>query len=52
MAPDMCIGDKVGKRRADYGDRHVARLRVLREVGDIPVSDLKQVVEAIDDGSL
>ncbi|ORX17202.1 hypothetical protein AWC31_17895 [Mycolicibacterium wolinskyi] len=48
-------GNKMGERRAEYGDRHVARLRllrVLREVGDIPVSDLKQVVDAIDNESL
>lgn len=48
-------GSKVGERRAEYGDRHVARLRllrVLREVGDIPVSGLKQVVDAIDNESL
>ncbi|MEE6169642.1 MULTISPECIES: MerR family transcriptional regulator [unclassified Mycolicibacterium] len=48
-------GSKVGERRAEYGDRHVARLRllrVLRDVGDIPVSDLKQVVDAIDNESL
>ncbi|KWX23565.1 hypothetical protein AFM11_15010 [Mycolicibacterium wolinskyi] len=48
-------GSKMGERRAEYGDRHVARLRllrVLREVGDIPVSDLKQVVDAIDNESL
>jgi DNA-binding transcriptional MerR regulator len=48
-------GSKLGDRRAEYGDRHVARLRllrVLREVGDIPVSDLKDVVDAIDNESL
>lgn len=48
-------GSKVGERRAEYGDRHVARLRllrVLREVGDIPVSDLKDVVDAIENESL
>lgn len=48
-------GSKVGERRAEYGDRHVARLRllrVLRDVGDIPVSGLKQVVDAIDNESL
>lgn len=48
-------GNKVGERRAEYCERHVARLRllrVLREVGDIPVSDLKGVVEAIENESL
>lgn len=48
-------GSKIDARRADYDDRHLARLhllRVLREVGDMPVSDLKQVVEAIDNDAL
>jgi len=48
-------GSKVGERRAEYGDRHVARLqllRVLRDVGDMSVADLKQVVDAIDNESL
>lgn len=48
-------GTKVGARRAEYGGVHLARLqllRVLREVGDMPVSDLKNVVDAIDDGAL
>lgn len=48
-------GSKVGERRAEYGDRHVARLRllrVLREVGDVPVADLKEIVDAVQDESL
>lgn len=48
-------GSKVGERRAEYGDRHLARLRllrVLREVGDVPVADLKEIVAAVQDESL
>lgn len=48
-------GNKVGERRAEYGDRHVARLRllrVLREVGDISVADLKEIVAAVQNESL
>jgi DNA-binding transcriptional MerR regulator len=48
-------GSKVRERRAEYGDSHVARLRllrVLRDVGDVPVSGLKRVVDAIDNESL
>lgn len=48
-------GSKVGERRAEYGDRHVARLRllrVLREVGDIPVADLREIVAAVENESL
>ncbi|MDA2892885.1 MerR family transcriptional regulator [Mycolicibacterium sp. BiH015] len=47
-------GEKRGERRADYGKKHVARLRllrVLREVGDVSVADLKGIVAAIDDRS-
>jgi DNA-binding transcriptional MerR regulator len=48
-------GTKVGERRAEYGERHVARLRllrVLREVGDVPVADLKTIVDAVQNESL
>jgi DNA-binding transcriptional MerR regulator len=48
-------GDKVGERRAEYGDHHLARLRllrVLRDVGDIPVADLKEIVDAVQNESL
>lgn len=47
-------GDKTGERRALYGEPHVARLRllrVLREVGAVPVADLKGIVAAVDDRS-
>ena len=48
-------GHKMGERRAEYDDHHVARLRllrVLREVGTVPVADLKQVIDAVQDESL
>jgi hypothetical protein len=47
-------GDKLGARRADYGDGHVTRLwmlRTLREVGSVPVADLKGIVDAVEDKS-
>lgn len=48
-------GSKISERQADYGDHHVARLRllrVLREVGAIPVADLKEIVDAVQNESL
>jgi DNA-binding transcriptional MerR regulator len=48
-------GHKMGERRAEYDDHHVARLRllrVLREVGAVPVADLKQIIDAVQDESL
>jgi DNA-binding transcriptional MerR regulator len=45
-------GETTGPRRADYDDGHLRRLRVLRllrEVGGVPVTSLRQVVEALDD---
>jgi DNA-binding transcriptional MerR regulator len=48
-------GSKVSQRQADYGEQHLARLqllRVLREVGDIPVADLKKIVDAVQNESL
>ena len=48
-------GSKVSERHADYSDHHVARLRllrVLREVGAIPVADLKAIVDAVQNESL
>lgn len=45
-------GETTGPRRADYDDAHLRRLRVLRllrEVGGVPVTSLRQVVEALDD---
>jgi DNA-binding transcriptional MerR regulator len=48
-------GETTGPRRAEYGDAHLRRLRVLRllrEVGAVPVTSLRQVAEALDDESL
>ena len=48
-------GETTGPRRAEYDDTHLRRLRVLRllrEVGGVPVTSLRQVVEALDDESL
>jgi DNA-binding transcriptional MerR regulator len=48
-------GQMVGPRRAEYDESHLGRLRVLRllrEVGEVPVTSLRQVVEALDDDSL
>jgi DNA-binding transcriptional MerR regulator len=46
-------GETVGPRRAEYDERHLRRLRVLRalrEVGGAPVSTLQTIVDAVDDG--
>lgn len=48
-------GSKVSERQADYGDHHVARLgllRVLRDVGAVPVADLKDIVDAVQNETL
>ena len=48
-------GAAIGPRRAEYDESHLRRLRVLRllrEVGGVPVSSLRQVVEALDDEAL
>ena len=48
-------GETTGPRRAEYGDEHLRRLRVLRllrEVGGVPVTSLRQVSEALDDETL
>jgi DNA-binding transcriptional MerR regulator len=48
-------GQMVGPRRAEYDESHLGRLRVLRllrEVGEVPVTSLRRVVEALDDDSL
>jgi DNA-binding transcriptional MerR regulator len=47
-------GEMVGPRRAEYGEVHLRRLRVLRalrEVGGAPVSTLQVIVDAIEDAS-
>ena len=48
-------GQVTGPRRAEYDESHVRRLRllrVLREVGDIPVTNLRLVMDALDDEEL
>lgn len=45
-------GEMTGPRRAEYDESHLRRLRVLRllrEVGGVPVTSLRQVAEALDD---
>ncbi|MBC6461430.1 MerR family transcriptional regulator [Actinomadura sp. HBU206391] len=48
----MPKGAATGATRAEYGDAHLERLRLiraLREVGDLPVSAIKRIVGAVDD---
>lgn len=48
-------GRKESARLAEYDETHLARLgllRVLRDVGQIPVSRLKEVVAAVEDTGL
>jgi DNA-binding transcriptional MerR regulator len=48
-------GRPTGPRRAEYDESHLRRLRVLRllrEVGEVPVTSLRQIVDALDDEDL
>jgi DNA-binding transcriptional MerR regulator len=48
-------GETTGPRRAEYGDDHLRRLRILlllRDVGGVPVTSLRQVADALDDETL
>ena len=48
-------GETTGPRRAEYDEDHLRRLRILlllREVGGVPVSSLRQVADALDDQTL
>jgi DNA-binding transcriptional MerR regulator len=48
-------GEVTGPRRAEYDESHVRRLqilRLLREVGGVPVTNLRLVMDALDDESL
>jgi DNA-binding transcriptional MerR regulator len=48
-------GEPTGPRRARYDESHLRRLRILRmlrEVGGVPVTSLRQVIEAMDDEEL
>ncbi|WP_433477829.1 MerR family transcriptional regulator [Spirillospora sp. CA-142024] len=45
-------GSAVSATRSEYDGRHLERLRLisaLREVGDLPVSAIQQIIEAVDD---
>lgn len=48
-------GHVTGPRRAEYDESHLRRLRILRllrEVGGVPVTNLRLVMDALDDESL
>jgi DNA-binding transcriptional MerR regulator len=48
-------GRTTGPRRAEYDETHLRRLRVLRllrEVGGVPVTNLRRIVDALDDEAL
>jgi DNA-binding transcriptional MerR regulator len=48
-------GVTVSPRRAEYDDAHLRRLRILRllrEIGGVPVSALRRVMDALDDEGL
>jgi DNA-binding transcriptional MerR regulator len=45
-------GEPTAATRAEYDDRHLDRLRLiraLREVGDLPIASVKRIVGAVDD---
>lgn len=49
------VGETTGPRRAEYDESHLRRLRVLRllrEVGEVPVTSLRQIVEVLDDAEV
>jgi DNA-binding transcriptional MerR regulator len=51
----LTAGEHTGPRRAEYDESHLRRLRVLRllrEVGEVPVSSLRLIVDALDDEDL
>ena len=51
----LAPGETTGPRRAEYDDGHLRRLRVLRllrEIGGVPVTSLRQIVDALDDQTL
>jgi DNA-binding transcriptional MerR regulator len=48
-------GTATAATRADYDDRHLKRLRLiraLREVGDLPISSITRIVTALDDDKI
>lgn len=45
-------GEPIGPKKAEYDESHVARIRlirILREVGDVPVARIGEVVAALSD---
>jgi DNA-binding transcriptional MerR regulator len=51
----MTRGVSSAATKTDYDERHLERLRLiraLREVGDLPVSAIKPIVDALDDESV
>lgn len=47
-------GDPVGPKKSEYGQGHVARIRlirILREVGDVPIARIAEVVSALADAN-
>ena len=48
-------GDALDSGRAEYSDTHVRRLRLIRalaQVGNLPLSTIARILEAIDDDSV
>lgn len=48
-------GEQVAATRAEYDESHLRRLRLIRallEVGRLPITSIKKVIEAVDDESL
>ncbi|WP_410665432.1 MerR family transcriptional regulator [Amycolatopsis sp. lyj-84] len=45
-------GDPLGETKADYGDHHLDRLRIIRslvEIGEVPIAVIRQILAAVDD---
>jgi DNA-binding transcriptional MerR regulator len=48
-------GEQTSATRAEYGERHVRRLRLIRallEVGRLPIASIRKVLAAVDDENL
>ncbi|MFD1937386.1 MerR family transcriptional regulator [Nonomuraea mangrovi] len=48
-------GEQVAATRAEYDESHLRRLRLIRallEVGRLPITSIKKVIEAVDDETL
>nr|WP_089207960.1 MerR family transcriptional regulator [Streptosporangium subroseum] len=48
-------GEQTSATRAEYGERHVRRLRLIRallEVGRLPIASIRKVIAAVDDENL